>query len=117
MEARVSVAAPYCSSGLRSLRYLAELQDEVLSAVANDLDPHAVRTIRRNAALNRLPPNKLYGTGPRHGAVMSPAAAPTVEKPRNRLGVPRNRTTHPTFEVPLQPGSPGLVCPRSLVTS
>ncbi|PHJ25977.1 trna (guanine -n)-dimethyltransferase [Cystoisospora suis] len=72
----LTVLEPLAATGLRSLRYLAELQDEVVTAVANDLDPHAVDTIERNVALNGLPANKLYATCSEGARLMYALATP-----------------------------------------
>lgn len=42
-------------SGLRSIRYAAELQDVLEVVVAGDLDPEAVRCIERNREKNDVP--------------------------------------------------------------
>ncbi|KYK64899.1 putative tRNA (guanine(26)-N(2))-dimethyltransferase [Toxoplasma gondii TgCatPRC2] len=58
----LNVLEPLAATGLRSLRYLTELDDEVRHVVANDLDPAALEAMERNAELNKVAREKLHLT-------------------------------------------------------
>ncbi|CBZ50795.1 hypothetical protein NCLIV_038700 [Neospora caninum Liverpool] len=58
----LNVLEPLAATGLRSLRYLKELDDVVKHVVANDLDPNALEAMKRNADLNKVTRGKLYLT-------------------------------------------------------
>ncbi|CDJ48197.1 hypothetical protein EBH_0077530 [Eimeria brunetti] len=55
-----NVVEALAATGLRSLRYVKELEGVVRCAVANDLDPAAAAAAAANAKLNNVPPNSFF---------------------------------------------------------
>ncbi|EEA06082.1 N2,N2-dimethylguanosine tRNA methyltransferase family protein [Cryptosporidium muris RN66] len=58
-QEKLTIIEPLGASGLRSLRYIIELADEVDFVVCGDHDPIAIKQMERNVSLNGVDTNKL----------------------------------------------------------